>query len=95
MPLIAVILSGVPLLALLVLNIFSIFVGTGGWIILVCLLLMANGLILGIISLTNGKKKIGKVGIILAITAIVFAATPVVVVVGFFVGVATGLISLM
>ena len=95
MPLIALILAVVPLAVLLVINFFLINVGTGGWLILVCLLSMANGLVFGIMSLTKGKKKIGKIGMILSITAIVFAASPALFVIGFMIGVSTGLISLM
>jgi len=64
-------------------------------VFLLAVLLPTAGLIMGILSLCWGKKQIGVVGVVFAILAIALPTAIVILIIGFFVGVTTGVISLM
>jgi len=77
-----------------------IFLGAFAWTsssFLRLLLVMSPiaGFIAGIQSLCRGKKRIGVAGAIFSIAAIALPASVVLLIIGFFVGASTGLISLM
>jgi len=91
LPVIALILSlsPVPVLAIFT---FIPFVGVFG--ALFATLALIAGIILGIISLTK-RNEIGVLGRVIAICAIVFSLLPIIVIVLFYIGAMTGVISLM
>lgn len=90
-----------PLIAVgLSLSIIPLFLCTLMWelpsfVILFMVMLPIAGFITGIASLCRGKKRIDKVGMILSITAIALPVSIVLLIIIFFIGAATGLISLM
>ena len=56
---------------------------------------MLGGFVLGMILLTRDRQQIGKVGTALSIIAILLAASPVILIIVFFIGASLGLVSLM
>jgi len=93
---------GLPLLALgfsvLPFLVYYLFSGLGSFASILLLYLVLSpiaGLITGILSLTKGKRRIGTIGIIISIIAITIPLAIVVLIVIFFIGVSTGMISLM
>ena len=66
-----------------------------GFFVLLALLLLISGLIMGVISLANGKKQARKLYYILAIIAIIIPTVPIAYVAYIVIGLMTGLISLM
>ena len=92
LPLIALGLASVPFVSMLLDSL-------GLWIpsstTLVVIVSPIAGMIAGVASLTKGKSRIGMLGKILAIIAIVIPLSIVAFIIIFFIGVATGQISLM
>ena len=93
---------GLPLLALgldlapvLIVILSSIIRGTTAFVLLFAVLLPVAGLITGIAALTLGKGRIGKPGKVLSIIAISLPLALVIFILVIFIGVVTGLISLM
>jgi ABC-type dipeptide/oligopeptide/nickel transport system permease component len=92
LPIIALVLDLAPVL-ILFLN--SITWGFTAVALLFVVLYPIAGLITGIVTLTVGKGRIGKIGKILAIIAISLPAVFVAFILIIFIGVVTGVISLM
>jgi len=92
LPLIAL---GLDFLPVLLVYINSLTQGAISFILLLIVALPIAGLITGIVALSQGKGKIGIVGKIIAIIAIALPVIVIALIVIFFIGVATGLISLM
>jgi hypothetical protein len=96
LPLTALLLTVVPFSLILFIIFFPSRMDFAFQIVLWSLLSMLAGFILGIVSLSQGRKRIiGTAGKVMAILAILVALLPVIFVVGCFIGAATGLISLM
>ena len=93
---------GLPLIAL-GLDLAPVFIITFGsltgrvppFALLFTVLLPIAGLIMGIVSLSLGKSRIGKIGKTLAIITVSLPLAFVTFIVLFFIGAATGVISLM
>lgn len=92
LPLIALFLDFAPVLLVFL---GSLVRGLSSAALLLALLLPVAGLITGIVSLSRGKARIGIVGKILAIIAIVLPLAFVAFIVIIFIGAVTGLISFM
>jgi hypothetical protein len=92
LPLIAL---GLDLFPILVITIGSLGLNLPGVMFLFALLSPIGGFVLGISALAKGKKVIGRRGKILAIIAVALPAAFVALIIIFFIGAATGLISLM
>ena len=86
---------GLDLIPILLVFLSSLGLGLPSFVLLFMVLSPIVGLITGVISLSRGKERIGIVGKILAITAIALPLILVIIIVIFFIGVATGVISLM
>ena len=86
---------GLDLAPALIIFLGSIIRGLTSVTLLILVLLPVAGLITGIVSLTLGKGRIGKIGKILALIAISLPLAVVLFVIVIFIGAATGLISLM
>jgi hypothetical protein len=86
---------GLDLAPVLIFILNSITWGFTAVTLLFAVLFPIAGLIIGIVSLTMGKDRIGKIGKILAIIAISLPGAVVLCVIVIFVGAVTGLISLM
>ena len=86
---------GLDLAPALIIFLGSIIRGLTSVTLLFTVLFPVAGLITGIVSLTLGKDRIGKIGKILAIIAISLPLALVLSIIVFFIGVVTGLISLM
>jgi len=93
---------GLPLLALwfsvfpFLLN--YLFSGVGSFSSFLLLFLVLSpiaGLITGVSSLKRGKRRIGLIGIVISIIAIIIPLAFVALILVFYIGVATGIISLM
>jgi len=93
--------AGLPLLAVgldlvaVVLFLGLPFFPRPSFLLLLASLAPIAGIILGVVGLRRGRKRIGTVGFILAIVAIALPLSVVALVVVFSIGVATGVISLM
>lgn len=92
LPLIAV---GLDLLPILIIFLSTLVRGLSSFILLFIVLSPIAGLMMGVVSLNQGKGQIGTVGKILAIVAIALPLVLVTLIVVFFIGVTTGVISLM
>jgi len=92
LPIIALCLDFAPVLLVFL---GSLVRGLSSAALLLALLLPVAGLITGIVSLSRGKARIGIVGKILAIIAIVLPLAFVAFIVILFIGAVTGLISFM
>jgi len=92
LPLVAL---GLDLAPVLILALGSIIRGVSSFGLLFVVLLPIAGLITGVVSLAVGKSRMGKIGKILAIIAISLPIAFVLSIIVFFIGVTTGLISLM
>jgi len=92
LPLIAL---GFDILPILIVFLRSLFSGLSSFVLLFILVSPIAGLIMGVVSLSRGEKRIGIVGKIIAIVAIALPLVMVALIVAFFIGVATGVISLM
>ena len=86
---------GLDLGSILIVFLGSITRGLPSVALLFVVLLPIAGLITGIMSLSLGKSQIGKIGKILAIIAISLPLAFVAIIIVFFIGVVTGVISLM
>lgn len=93
---------GLPLLALGfdLVPIFLVFLnsilrGLPSYMFLLIVLSPIAGLITGVISLAKGKRRIGLTGKIISIIAIILPLSFVAFIIIFFIGVVTGVISLM
>ncbi|MCL2070935.1 MAG: hypothetical protein FWH07_01735 [Oscillospiraceae bacterium] len=73
----------------------SMFQIAGGFVVLFAILLLISGFILAIAGLGNGVKEIGKPGLVLSIIAIAIPLAPVLFIIVFLIGAATGMIALM
>ena len=91
LPLIALSLDFLPIIFV----VLGLRVGLAAVYNLLTLLLPVAGLITGVIYLSRGKDKISKLGKILAIIAIALPLSVVTFIILFFIGVTTGIISLM
>ena len=92
LPLIALCLDFVPVLLVLI---GSLIQGLSSFALLFMILSPIAGLMTGIISLNKGKDRIGVIGRTLAIIAVTLPLALIVIILIFFIGAATGLISLM
>jgi hypothetical protein len=90
-----IIALGLDLAPVLIFLLNSITRGFTAIALLFVVLLPIAGLITGIVSLTLGKDRMGRIGKILAIIAISLPLAVVLFVIVIFIGVVTGLISLM
>jgi len=91
-PLIASVLSISPIL---IISIGSFGFALMSYAYLFLILCPIAGLIMGIISLIQGKKRIGLAGMIFAVIAVALPLAMVALILVVFIGVSTGLISLM
>jgi len=90
-----IIALGLDLAPVLIVILSSTLRGTTAFVLLFVVLLPVAGLITGIFSLSLGKGRIGKPGKVLAIIAISLPLALVIFILVIFIGVVTGLISLM
>ncbi len=92
LPVIAAILSSSSILLFLISLSFGVL---PSFVVLLMVLLPIIGFIMGIVALCRGKKRIGIIGMILAIIAILIPASVVSLIIILFIGVVTNLIPLM
>ena len=92
LPLIAL---GLDLAPILIIFLGSIMRGLTSFTLLFTVFLPVTGLVMGVVSLTLWKDRIGKIGKVLAIIAISLPLALVIFIIVFFIGAVTGVISLM
>lgn len=93
LPIVALSLDLLPILLAFIISLTSRF--SSSIILLFMVLSPLAGLVTGIVSLSRGKDSIGIAGKVIAIIAVVLPLSFVAFIIAFFVGVTTGLISLM
>jgi dolichyl-phosphate-mannose--protein O-mannosyl transferase len=90
-----IIALGLDLLPVLILMNQHVLTWMSASALLFVLLLPIAGLITGVVSLSRGKGRISKAGKIISIIAIALPLALVALIIAFFIGVTTGVISLM
>ena len=91
LPLVAL---GLDLGPVLLIILSSLRIGNAVFVLLF-ILAPAAGLITGTVALTRGKKRLGLAGMIIAIVAVALPLAFVALIISFFIGAATGMITLM